>query len=644
MNANSTPGRAPESRPPRQPSYRELKRLIFGLFLLIFLMLTLFSAIVLGLEYQRAISSARTRIKGHAQAAIEHTRRIVEGVDLALQQVVGDTRRDSSLRKRSPEEIHEALQQLVGQLPQIRAIIVLDPAGISIQDSSVPIARRVDLSDRDYFRVHRDDLVKNLFVGLPLKGRTSGMWFLAMSRRIDGGGGRLAGVAAAVVEPVYFEKFYDVLGERDNLATLLLHHDGTVIAASKSHPHKGGSAIGSSLAGTSLYRRIQESSSGSAGTFSGKLLEDGKKYFAFASVIGKTDFSGARLTQVTLVSEANALSPFRRHRKTLLFFYGTTLLLLCGCCLYMIRQVSGRQVAEQKMNLAHLKRMEAERGIETMYATLEQRVDERTASLRASMEALRNSREHLVQSEKMASLGGLVAGVAHEINTPVGICVTETSFLEEKTLNMMERHQAGGITRSEFDGYLDTVLAGSRGIATSMNHAANLVASFKQVAVDQSGEIAGEFRLQPLITGLVSDLKRECPDVRHAIEVECPGKMVINSYPGAFSKTLSSLLENAILHGFDGASEGEIRIGVNSTGNGISLRIADNGKGIAPENIDRVFDPFFTTRRGSGGTGLGLHIVYNLVTQKLGGQISCESRKGAGTEFCISIPLHQSEE
>ncbi|MDM8549539.1 AAA family ATPase [Desulfobacterales bacterium HSG2] len=273
----------------------------------------------------------------------------------------------------------------------------------------------------------------------------------------------------------------------------------------------------------------------------------------------------------------------------------------------------------------------------SLYANLEQKVDERTRQLEESLETLRRTQDHLVQSEKMAALGGLVAGVAHEINTPVGIGISEASFIKAKTRSFSESYRSGSLRRSDFEKYIRNATESAASILTNLGRAADLIASFKQVAADQSSDQRRRFALKPYIREILVSLSPKFKKTSHTITVNCPEDLEIDSHPGAFSQIIANFVTNSLLHGFEGIESGKIRFDVTTEGEDILFRYSDNGVGMDEESLGRVFDPFFTTKRTRGGTGLGMHIVFNLVTQTMGGEIKCSSTPGEGTGFLIRM-------
>lgn len=258
-----------------------------------------------------------------------------------------------------------------------------------------------------------------------------------------------------------------------------------------------------------------------------------------------------------------------------------------------------------------------------------------------TMQRLIETQKQLVQTEKMASLGGLVAGVAHEINTPVGVGVTAASTLLTRSKELEKQYKAQELTATALSQYVAMAVQSSGIILKNLSNAAELIHSFKQVAVDQTSSERREFNLAEYIDEVLLSLRPKLKTTHHNIEVECPPDIELYSYPGAISQILTNFIMNSLIHGFEGKNDGHINIKVERVSNEIHLHYADDGTGIAEEYKKKIFDPFFTTKRGSGGSGLGLHVVYNLVTHTLNGQIAMESEAGKGISYNIVFPMQE---
>ena len=252
---------------------------------------------------------------------------------------------------------------------------------------------------------------------------------------------------------------------------------------------------------------------------------------------------------------------------------------------------------------------------------------------------LKETQANLVQAEKMASLALLVAGVAHEINTPIGIAFGCATHLSGRTGVLTEAFERGTMKKSDLAAYVATASESSRLIEQNLTRAAELIQSFKRVAVDQTSEERRRFDLLAYLEEVVTSLGPTLRKSPHRVAIACSPGIQMDSFPGALSQVVTNLVMNALTHAFPADSKGHMVIDVDETADGeVEIRFADDGVGIPAENLPKVFEPFFTTRRGSGGSGLGLHIVFNLVTQSLGGRISVDSVPGDGTTFTLRIP------
>lgn len=283
--------------------------------------------------------------------------------------------------------------------------------------------------------------------------------------------------------------------------------------------------------------------------------------------------------------------------------------------------------------------------LQELNQNLEARVAERTealersnAELSAALDNLRRTQEELVNSEKMAALGALVAGVAHELGTPMGNALIAANTVRDQTRGL-KRELEGGLRRSALERYLDDTETANAIIERNLERAAQLVASFKQVAVDQSSAQRREFSLGEVVDEIVMTLRPSLKRLPYRMAVDVDRTVRLDSYPGALGQVLANLINNAVLHGFEGLHDGEIRIeGRLEDPDSVLLEVVDDGRGIPLELQRKIFEPFFTSRLGKGGSGLGLHIVHSLVTNVLGGSVSVDSQPGVGTRMRIRLP------
>jgi PAS domain S-box-containing protein len=278
-------------------------------------------------------------------------------------------------------------------------------------------------------------------------------------------------------------------------------------------------------------------------------------------------------------------------------------------------------------------------------ANLEHRVEERTEELQkankelaATLTTLNLAQEELVRSEKLAALGSLVAGIAHELNTPIGNSLMVASTLVDRTRSFSQVY-ANGLKRSTLESYIEDSAKAGDILVRNLYRAADLVTSFKQVAVDQTSSQRRVFLLSEVASEIILTLSPTLKKTSVNVMQDIPDSIRMDSYPGPLGQIINNLVNNALLHGFDGRNSGTITISAQPIADDwVELSIKDDGVGIPAANMSRIFDPFFTTKLGAGGSGLGLNITHNLVTNLLGGRIQVQSEVGIGTSFIISLP------
>jgi len=363
---------------------------------------------------------------------------------------------------------------------------------------------------------------------------------------------------------------------------------------------------------------------------------------AINRIIGEAEFWKDPQDSASLlaaVEQSGELHGFQSWRKRgdggfLLCEISARLFEVGGECLLLLAEMD---ITEKRQN---------EDRIRELNAGLEKRVEERTAELRAANEQLTNAlaslqqaQDELLRTEKLAALGSLVAGIAHELNTPIGNSLMVASTLGDHTKSISEG-MAVGLRRADFEHYLTDMDEASEQLVHNLRRASELINSFKQVAVDQTSSQRREFGLAEVISEILLTLRPVTKKTPYVIDVDVPENVQMDSYPGPLGQVISNLVQNAILHGFDGAPKGRVLIEAHRRDDQqIELKISDDGKGIPAAHMRRIFDPFFTTKLGQGGSGLGLNVVYTVVTGVLGGHISIDSEVGRGTIVTIVFPI-----
>jgi signal transduction histidine kinase len=299
---------------------------------------------------------------------------------------------------------------------------------------------------------------------------------------------------------------------------------------------------------------------------------------------------------------------------------------------------------------AHNQRQQSvEEEIRQLNLSLENKVIERTTELEGANQYLQNtlrelefSNNQLIEQEKMASLGSLVAGIAHEINTPVGIGVTAISHLSYLISNLNEKFINQQVTNTYMREFLANAEKGTEISLFNLGRAADVISNFKLIAVDQSSDQFRTVHLNTYLKEILLALHPQLKNLNHIITIHCDKDLQAYCRAGALVQIITNLVMNSIIHGFENMPVGKITITVEAQNNTINLCYEDNGCGITKEAIKKLFEPFYTTKRGMGGSGLGTHIVYNLVTQSLNGHISVSSKLGVGLKYNIKFPMNNN--
>lgn len=301
----------------------------------------------------------------------------------------------------------------------------------------------------------------------------------------------------------------------------------------------------------------------------------------------------------------------------------------------------------ERIQAHNQKQKDAENEYRNLAATLEETVHQRTQALKEAnqeliqtLEKLHQFQRQMVENEKMASLGDMVAGVAHEVNTPIGLGVTASTMMLDRLAQIQKDFENKALKASSLEKFIVEGEENLNIIYRNLNRAAELISSFKQVAVDQTSENAREFGFTQLIDEVLLSLRPSLRSYAHEINVDCDPNLYIETKAGPINQIMINLIMNSVIHGFENREFGHINIAARLIDNcQLQINYSDDGNGI-PEHIrKRIFDPFVTTKRGQGGSGLGMHLVYNLVTQALNGSIILESEEGSGVKFTITFPV-----
>ena len=259
------------------------------------------------------------------------------------------------------------------------------------------------------------------------------------------------------------------------------------------------------------------------------------------------------------------------------------------------------------------------------------------------IDELKLAQERLVGTEKMAALGGLVAGITHDINTPIGIGVTAVSFLEERLNKLESAYAEKTLSPKALEEFINEAKQSTSLLTTNLDRASDLIASFKQIAVDQASEAVRTINFKDYVTEVIRSLHPKLKKTSHTINLQCPDDLVLNLPAGAISQIFTNLIVNSLIHGFEGKENGVMDINITSDETNLTINYKDNGNGVTAEQLEKLFNPFFTTKRDEGGSGLGTHIMFNLVKQTLSGSIEATSEPGQGLHYFIQFPKNMAK-
>ena len=333
-----------------------------------------------------------------------------------------------------------------------------------------------------------------------------------------------------------------------------------------------------------------------------------------------------RLTDTYVTLQDSRLQETEPYRKALIIF-SAILLLWIAYIAYQLR------LSYKEIDAANVQ-------LQINNETLEKRVEERTKALSDAFSDLKESQSQLILFEKMASLGRLVAGFAHELNTPIGVAVGSSSTLQNQVNHIKELFEQDEVDEDELISALGTIDEAATLTLSNLMRAANLVESFKRTAVDQTSEELRQFDVEITIKDVINTLHNQFKQTTIEIELDCPKDLLIYSIPGSLQQIVTNLMINSLMHGFKcGKKSGIIRICVHLEESCLHIDYSDTGKGITPEALEKIFEPFFTTDRTHGSSGLGMYISYNIVTSQLNGTMTCESILDQGVNFKIEYPV-----
>lgn len=299
----------------------------------------------------------------------------------------------------------------------------------------------------------------------------------------------------------------------------------------------------------------------------------------------------------------------------------------------------------KQMSLELQHKIQAQQQLKHINLELEDRVQERTQNLQetvnelnAALEQLHTTQKKLIDAEKLSSLGGLVAGVAHEINTPLGLCITMHSYTVDNVKELQKKFDKGEIRKQDFAEFILNLNESLTILGKNLQRAAQLIKSFKQVSEDQVSEHIRKFTVLNYIHEILETLTPKFKNTQHRVQVNCPEDLWMQTYAGALSQVLTNLIMNSLIHAFEQLENGLITLDISEEKGNILIHYQDNGPGLDEEAKQKIFEPFYTTKRGAGGTGLGMSLVYNIVNQRLHGEIEIDKESKQGAAYYLTLP------
>lgn len=474
---------------------------------------------------------------------------------------------------------------------------------------------KYNFSEAAYYKAHIENEGEGIHVGEPLQDADSGEWFFCVSKKIIRKG-KLIGIIRAVVDPIDFKSFTDLIGEDSNATIILLHKNGRIISISNSEFDNEKWSVGDRFLDEENLKIILAQED--------KISDYGfdKDYMVILSELRGINLKDLYL--VNIMPKLNFRDAMTNEIKLELFVYFFLILLIVFFNIYSKKIIIAKEEAENR--------------IIKLNKALESKVDESTEKLFDSLREIKKLQNEIIQHERLVSLGGMVAGISHEINTPIGVTLTAVTTLSKYVDIFNEKTKNRNISEEEFLDYIEKINTGTDIIKINVNKAASLIKSFKQISVDLNYDNVREVELQEFIENLVRSLTPVLKKTGIHVKSMSSIERKIKIFPGSISQVLTNLLMNAMIHGYDN-KEGEIEINSELNEEGVLISVIDHGQGMSEEALKRIFEPFYTTKRGNGGTGLGMNIVWNIIVNNLHGDIKVESEIDKGTKVLLTIPL-----
>ncbi len=593
------------------------RKLFLGLVLTASLLVVLVTATALLYarnQVERGLESSTANLANTLALTFESK---IDTIDVMLQSCADEISRRIAKGETDVAQISAYLEQQMGHLPTV--ILRASDAKGDVVYVPGPGASPTNIVDREYFVHLRDHPDAGLFVSRPVVGKINGKWIWLFARRITTADHQFGGVVFARIDVDNIDKLLmqirmepgSSIGVRDASMGLITGR----VSSSLTYPIQTGDTRVSAAFTNALRANPLE------GTYKTRVstLDEEQRTFSYKS--------SARYGFIVNVSSTGEVPLGQWQRQA----WATGLLasLFVALMLGFSALISTAWRRQDQSVLA----------LRQAHETLETRIAQRTEELEQAMRKLQGFQEELTKSEARATISMLVASVSHELSTPIGNSVMVASTLKDQARSLQRQIDTGSLKRSDFSDFLSTLDDGTSMIESNLQRSEGLLRTFRQVSADQASEQRRSFDLRQMLLEVLKTVEPSTKRQPHRVVLHVPEGILMDSLPGPIGQVAINLINNAYLHAFEGRNDGVLEIDATQDGRQVTLSFVDNGAGMTQEQMEHLFEPFFSTKIGRGGTGLGMAIVDNLVTKSLAGRISVRSTPGQGSRFDITLPL-----
>ena len=541
----------------------------------------------------------------------------IDTIDVMLQSCADEISQRMAKGQTDASQISAYLERQMSHLPAV--ILRASDAKGDVVYVPGPGASPSNIVDREYYVYLRDHPGAGLFVSKPVVGKINGKWIWLFARRITTADKQFGGVVFARIDVENIDQW---------LAQIRLEPGGSVglrdasmglitgsLPSGQAYPiPTGDTRVSADFTGALRDHPLEGTYHTTIGT-----LDQAPRTFSF-KVSPRYGF----IVNVGSTGEVQ-LGQWRKQAWVTGSLASFFVALMLGF--------------SALISMAWRRQDEGVLALQQAHETLETRIAQRTAELEQAMRTLQGFQEELTKSEARATISMLVASVSHELSTPLSNSVMVASTLKDQARRLKRQIDEGSLKRSDFSDFLLTLDDGTGMIESNLQRAEGLLRTFRQVSADQASEQRRSFDLRQVLLEVLKTLEPSIKRQPHRVVLQVPEGIVMDSLPGPIGQVAINLINNAYLHAFEGCSDGVLEVGATLDAGQVTLSFVDNGAGMSPEQLDHLFEPFFSTKIGRGGTGLGMAIVENLVTKSLAGRISVHSTPGQGSRFDIRLPL-----